>query len=141
MRQCYQDFFFFFFFELVVVGGGMTDNSIFFAIREIGELNSSPSLFWVGTRKVKVKKFYSFIRVPNMPWSPFEVFTNKVIKAYHSHNHFGTLLKGGFGLAVWKSAFLKYVFWKQDFEITIKLLAKLMKKCCFYQLSVWIILV
>ena len=140
MRQCYQDFLFYFF-ELAVVGEGLRDNSIFCAIREIGELNSSPSLFWVGTCKVKVKKFYSFVRVPNMPWSPFEVFTNKVIKAYHSHNHFGTLLKGGFGLAVWKSAFLKYVFWKQDFEITIKLLAKLMKKCCFYQLSVWIILV
>jgi hypothetical protein len=28
-----------------------------------------------------------------MPWSPFEVFTDKVIKAYRSRNHFGTLLK------------------------------------------------
>ena len=41
----------------------------------------------MGTCKVKVKKFYSFIRVPNMPWSPFEVFTDKVIKAYRSRNH------------------------------------------------------
>ncbi len=85
-----------FFFELEVVGGvggGLTDNSIFFAIREIGEINSSSSLFWVDTREVKVKKFYSFIRVPTMPWSPFELFTDKVIKAYCSRNHFGTLLK------------------------------------------------
>ena len=28
-----------------------------------------------------------------MPWSLFEVFTDKVIKAYCSRNHFGTLLK------------------------------------------------
>ena len=68
--------FFFFFFWVGLVCWGLTNNSIFFAIWEIGEINSSPSLFWVGTRKVKV----------NMPWSPFEVFTDKVIKAYCSCN-------------------------------------------------------
>ena len=45
------------------------------------------------------------------------------------------LIQGGFGLTVWKYAFLKYVFWKHDFENHNKAFDKTNKNVLFLSIK------